>query len=149
MAFRFNLESVLKHRSRLEDTAQREFVEAQRNVTEILARIEKMYQRGDEVREEIAAAQADGSPAKLEQVRVLEAFLIAHRRLIENARLEARRLMALAEEKQDALIVAAREKKILVKLKERRQAEYREWLNRLEAKELDDITMVRQTWRRK
>ena len=40
MAFRFGLESVLKHRKRLEDIAQREFGEAQAAVDEVRADLE-------------------------------------------------------------------------------------------------------------
>ena len=146
MAFKFNLQSVLKHRERLEDAAQKEFAEAQRAVDEILKRIEEMYRRMDEVRSEIHEAQIIGTPQKVEEIRAMEEFLINHRRRIDQTRREARELMMVAEQKQEALILAAQEKKILVKLKEKRLAEYREWLNRMEAKELDDITMTRQGW---
>ena len=149
MGFKFGLQAVLKHRTRMEEVAQREFFEAQRAVDEILKRIEEMYRRMDEVREEIHAAQVEGSARKLEEVRSMEEFLINHRRRIDQTRLEARELMEVAEEKQEALIIAAREKKILVKLRERRLQEYRDWLNRMEAKELDDLTMVRQGWEKR
>ena len=148
MAFRFNLETVLQQRGRAEEAAQREYAEAQAAVNEVLQLIESMYRRADEAREEILAAQKKGTAAALEEVRALEEFLIAQRRRIEYARLQARELMAVAEEKQEALIHAAREKKVLVKLKEKRQREYREWLARMEAKELDDMTTIRQAWRK-
>jgi flagellar FliJ protein len=146
MAFRFNLEAVLKFRKRLEDAAQREFAEAQAAVNEILDRIEKMYQRVDEVRAELSVAEKDGSPSKLQEVRDMNLFIIGQRRRIEETRLEARRLITVAEDKQENLIAAAREKKIMVKLKERRLNEYRERLKQIEAKEMDDLTMVRQAW---
>ena len=53
MAFKFNLDSVLKHRGRLEEMAQRDYHEAQNNVDIVLRRLESMYQRLDEVRDEI------------------------------------------------------------------------------------------------
>lgn len=146
MAFKFNLEAVLKHRKRLEEFAQREFAEAQAAVDDILQRIEDMYTRSDEVREEIRAAQEDGSYQKIQEVRQMEQFLGGHKIRIETLRLEARRLLQIAEEKQEALIAAAREKKILVKLREKRLNEHREWLKQLETKELDDLTMTRRAW---
>lgn len=146
MAFRFALESVLKHRKRLEEVAQREFAEAQAAVDECLRRIEAMYTRMDEVREEILAAQVDGSVRRIEEVREMESFLGGHKIRVEALRQEARRLLEIAEEKQEALIEAAREKKILAKLREKRMLEYREWLRQMETKELDDITMVRRAW---
>ena len=146
MAVKFNLETVLKHRKRLEEFAQREFAEAQAAVDDILQRIEDMYTRSDEVREEIHAAQEDGSFQKIQEVREMEQFLGGHKIRIETLRLEARRLLQIAEEKQEALIAAAREKKILVKLREKRLTEHREWLRQLETKELDDLTMTRRAW---
>jgi flagellar FliJ protein len=144
MGFRFNLESVLKHRHRLEEVAQREFAEAQQALNEILLKIENMYRRLDEAREEIAAAERVGGPRQIEEIRALEQFMSGFRRRIDETRLQARELMVATEEKQEALIAAAREKKILVKLRERRLHEYRERLDRIEAKELDDMTMIRQ-----
>ena len=149
MAFRFGLESVLKHRKRLEEAAQREFAEAQAAVDECLSRIDAMYTRMDEVREEIQHAQHDGSAARIEEVREMESFLGGQKIRIETLRLEARRLLQIAEEKQELLIEAAKEKKILVKLREKRLAEYREWLKQVETKELDDMTMVRRAWVKK
>jgi flagellar protein FliJ len=143
MAFRFNLEPVLKHRKRLEELAQREFADAQHAVDVILRRLEAMYTRLDEVREEIAVAERG---ANLVTVREMEAFISGHKIRIESVRLEARELLTLAEQKQEALILAAQEKKVLVKLKEKRLSEYKDWLNRIEAKAADDQTMMRQAW---
>lgn len=146
--FRFGLESVLKHRKRLEEVAQREFAEAQGAVDECLGEIERMYQRMDEVREEIMSAARIGTPSKLEEIREMETFITGHKIRIERLRLKARELLQVAEEKHEALIVAARERKIMTKLKEKRFAEYQVWLKQVEAKALDDVTMVR-TARRK
>lgn len=143
MAFRFGLDSVLKHRQRLEEVAQRDFADAQAAVDAVLKRLEEMYTRMDEVREEIAQAQAD---SRLVDVREMESFLGGHKIRIETLRQEARGLLQIAEEKQEALIMAAQEKKVLVKLKDKRLAEYKEWLNRMEAKVQDDQTMMRQAW---
>lgn len=144
MAFRFSLETVLKHRQRLEEFAQREYAEAQAAVDACLKRIEDMYKRADEVREEVLNAQRGGSSGQIEEIRGMEQFLGGQKLRIESARQEARHLLMIAEEKQEALILAAREKKTLVKLKEKRRSEYVQWLKQVEAKELDDMTMVRE-----
>lgn len=146
MAFKFPLESVLKHRQRLEEIAQREFAEAQANVDECLRKIEAMYNRIDEVRNEIKAAQTVGTREMVEQIREMETFISGQKIRIENLRLEARTLLQIAEEKQEALIAAARDKKALVKLKERKKVEYLQYLSQLEQKELDDMTSVRHGW---
>lgn len=149
MAFRFGLESVLKQRKRVEDIAQRSFMEAQNAVNEILNRLETMYRRLDEVREEILAAQRVGTSEKLEEIRTMDGFLTGHKLRIESVRIEARALLVTAEQKQEELIVSAQERKVLVKLKEKQLAEYKQRLFLLEAKEADDQTMMRQSWRKR
>lgn len=143
MPFRFGLETVLKHRRRLEDVAQREYAEAQAAVDACLAELESLYRRSDEVRIEIAAQETSGSPGSLELVREMEHFLGGQKIRIERLRMKARELLMVAETKHEALILASQERKVLAKLKDRRFNEYRERLNRMEAKELDDLTMVR------
>ena len=130
MAFRFGLEPVLKHRKRLEEIAQREFAEAQAAVEAALKQIEDMYARLDQVRVEISQAEKSG---RLAEVREMEGFIQGHKVRIETVR-------------QEALITAAQEKKVLVKLKEKRLNEYKEWIKKIEAKNMDDQTMMRQAW---
>jgi flagellar FliJ protein len=142
VGFKFQLETVLKYRKRVEEMAQREFAEAQAAVNKVLEELEKMYQRMDEVRVEISQALAGKEPNKIEFVRQMEGFLVGHKILIEKQRQEARTLLMVAEEKQELLIAAAKERKVLVKLKDKRLAEYREWLNRLEVKMADDQTTM-------
>ena len=59
MAFRFPLESVLKHRKRQEEVAQREFMEARMRLENCLTGIDRMYVQIDETRERIADSQSD------------------------------------------------------------------------------------------
>jgi len=143
MAFRFQLETVLKHRKRLEELAQREFAEAQLAVNKCLQMIEEMYRRSDEVRESIAKTQLEGTASGVEEIRSMELFLQGHRKRIEEMRLRARELMNVAEEKQERLIAAAQDRKLLDKLKEKKRLAYNEWLKQMESKNLDDLTMVR------
>jgi flagellar protein FliJ len=149
MAFKFNLESVLKHRKRLEELAQREYAEAQANVDECLRKIEGMYKRLDEVRIEIQQAQSNGTAHKVQEIREMEQFIGGQKIRIEALRQAARILLQIAEEKQEALIAAARDKKMLVKLREKKKVEYQEWLRGIETKEMDDMTSVRQAWGKK
>lgn len=144
MPFRFSLESVLKHRTRLEEIAQREFAEAQAAVDECLRRLEAMYKRSDEVREEILSTQARGAAGAVQEIREMEHFISGQKIRIEAVRQEARALLIIAEAKQEALIAAARDKTMLVKLKEKRRLQYNDWLKQQETKELDDLTMMRQ-----
>ncbi len=149
MKFKFNLENVLKHRKRLEELAQREYAEAQANVDECLRKIEGMYRRLDEVRDEVSQAQRAGQGHSIEQIREMESFMGGHKIRIEAMRQAARVLLQIAEEKQEALVSAARDKKMLVKLKEKKKIEHQEFLRQVETKEQDDMTMARQAWGKK
>jgi flagellar FliJ protein len=146
LGFRFGLETVLKHRKRLEDVAQREFLEAQRALNECLGRIDSMYKRMDEVRMEIHQAQANGNRQALNEILESELFINGQKIRVQAERLKARQLMQIVEQKQEALILASREKKILVQLKDKKLVEYKEWLARIEAKALDDLTTTRFGW---
>jgi flagellar FliJ protein len=148
VAFRFGLEAVFKHRQRLEEVAQRDLAEAQYAVNQCLKKIEDMYRRMDEVRDEILVLQRNGDVGALQQIRERETFLQGQNARIERERLEARRLMSLAEERHEILIGAARDRRILEKLKEKRRLQYQEWLRQLETKQLDDQTMTRTVWRK-
>jgi flagellar export protein FliJ len=147
MAFKFSLDSVLKHRRRLEDFAQKEYAEARMAVEACLQRMEQMYQRMDEVRDDIASAQNQGTREKLQEILEMETFLHGQKIRIEMLRIEARGLLVKAEEKQEALMLAAREKKVIVNLKEKRLSEYREHLRQLEIKNIDEQNMMRQNRR--
>jgi flagellar FliJ protein len=149
MRFKFSLEAVLKYRRRVEEIAQREFAEAQAAVDDCLRKIEAMYKRSDEVREDISGAQKGGKVDGVEHIREMELFLAGQKIRIATLRQHARELLQIAEEKQEALIQAAQDKKSLEKMKEKRFAEWETWLRKLEAKELDDMTTVRQGWGKK
>jgi flagellar FliJ protein len=144
MGFKFPLNAVLKHRKRLEEVAQKEYAEARQAVEDCLRAIEAMYQRMDEVRAEISDAEKQGSREKMQEILQMDNFLHGQKIRIETLRLHARQLLATAEEKQEALVLAAQEKKVLVKLKEKRLKEYHQWLREIETKNLDEQNMMRQ-----
>lgn len=148
MKFRFGLENVLKHRQRCEEVAQREYAEAQFAVDECLRKLEAMYQRMDEVRVEIHSLQKQGTNQALVQINEMEHFLKGQLIRIEAQREQARQLLMVAEQKQEALVLAAQESKILEKLKDKKMSQHRERLKVLEAKQLDDLTMTRVVWRK-
>jgi flagellar export protein FliJ len=143
MAFKFGLEPVLKHRERLEEIAHMEYTQARAKVDAAMDGLETMCSLITEIRAEIASALKSGS---LLIAHEMEDFLAGHKIRIDRLRQQARELLRQAEDKQDVLIKAARERKVLAILKDRKLAEYRDWLRRIEAKALDDQTMTRQVW---
>lgn len=142
MAFRFSMESVLKHRKRQEELAMKEVADAQSNLDACLRAIENMYRQIDETRASISrnerSAQAD-----VQWIVTSEAFIEAQKVRIHKERMHARELIRELETKQEQLVERLHERKIIEKLKERREQEYKERIARLEQKELDDMTNSR------
>lgn len=141
MKFIFSLESVLKHRRRLEDQAKREYLEAKHAVDTLLGEINEMYLRIDQTREAIHQETLGHSTAP--RLEFLSAFIEGQKVKIETARKKARELLAIAEEKQELLIHAQKEKKVLEKLKDRRWLEFKKDRRHREIKQLDEIVTMR------
>lgn len=140
MAFEFSFESLLRHRARIEEMARREFLEAQAIVQGTLNEIDKMYQRIDEVRNQISEEQQGNNTNLIQQ---LEAFIEGQKIRIEMKRLEARQQMEVAEEKQDILTERAKEHKSLKKLKAKKYAEFKKAQKKKEAKNIEDMVTMR------
>src|SRR5580698_5196708 len=98
MAFVFSMESILRHRVRQEEVAQREFMEARQNLEICLQSIEAMYRKIDESRAAIAAHERSGQADDLKFVCMFEGFIEAEKLHIQKARLHARTLIAVLEE---------------------------------------------------
>jgi flagellar protein FliJ len=143
MAFRFSMESVLKHRKRQEEVAQREYMECHAIVEDCLRGIETMYKSIDESRTSIAAAERSGRNLDLHFIRSTEAFIEGQKSRIHKERMKARELIRQLEEKEEVLLQRLHERKIMEKLKDRRFVEYKERIARIEQKELDDLTNAR------
>jgi flagellar protein FliJ len=143
VAFRFPLETVLKHRKRQEEMAQREFMESQSVVEACLRGIEAMYQSIDDTRNLIAVHEKSGTYRDLQLIQSSQLFIEGQKRRVHAERLKARELIRDLEMKQEILIEKLHERKIMDKLKERRFEEYKVRIAMLEQKELDDLTSAR------
>jgi flagellar FliJ protein len=143
MAFRFSMESVLKHRKRQEEVAHRDVLEAQNNLEVCLDAIEKMYAAIDETRALISQSERIGD---MQWVQTSETFIEAQKIRIHEARMHVRELIRMLEDKQEVLLDRLHDRKIIEKLKERRKQEYVERLARIEQKELDDLNNSRRRW---
>jgi flagellar export protein FliJ len=149
MKFLFSLDSVLKHRQRIEEMAQRDYAEAQAAVAQTQVELQAMYDRVDQVREDITKLHVRGDSLSLQRAVASEEFLRGFQRRIEAKRHELRQLMQVAEDKQEALVFAAREKKTLVNLRKKKKAEFDLKVRRNEVKELDDLTATREARRQR
>ena len=120
MKFKFSLEVLLKHRARLEELARKDFLMAQNAADESMLRINQMWQDIDNVRLSAMEIQhRGGSSAQL--LATMDEFINGHKVRIEREKKRFRDLQLFADEKKDLLIEAAKEFKILEKLKEKRK----------------------------
>jgi flagellar FliJ protein len=143
MAFRFSLESVLRHRKRQEEMAHREFIEAQSILEECLKSLETMYVQIDTTRLAVSAAERSGRSKDLHMIRDAQVFIEGQKIRIHERRMKARELIRVLEDKQEQLLERLHDRKIMEKLKEKRLEEYKVKLAEMEQKELDDLTNAR------
>lgn len=144
MAFRFSLESILRHRRRQEEAAHRDFVEAQGRLDQCLKVIEAMYLQIDETRVKISEAERKPQVKSLEWVCAMETFIEGQKLRIDKERMKARELIRDVELKEEELLKRLNERKAMDKLKELRFEEYKANAARQEMKEQDDLTNARQ-----
>lgn len=143
MAFRFSLESILKHRKREEEIAQKEFMEQQTIVETCLRHLEELYLQIDRTRELISASVKSGTPEDLHRIRSSEEFIEGQKIRIHNERKRARELIRELEERQEILLSRLHERKIMEKLKEKKFEEYKVLMAQMEMREMDDLVNVR------
>ena len=143
MGFKFSLEAVLKHRKRLEDEAHVIFAEAQARLTEAKEILQSYYNSIDQNREDISRLQASNQKNAVPLILEKESFISGQGLRIEQHRKLMRQLIQDLEEKQEAYLLALRERKTLEKLKEKRKREFDMEVARREALELDEIATIR------
>jgi flagellar FliJ protein len=134
-AFAFNLEKVLKLRQFHEDEAKIELGRA----IGILADLENKIRYISQERARAAADQFSpgNSAARIQQYTF---YLIRLDNTKEQLLLDAAAAEMKVEEAREAFLEASRERKVLDKLKEKRQKEYHKEMIAWETKNLDDIS---------
>ncbi|MBX3394089.1 MAG: flagellar FliJ family protein [Phycisphaerae bacterium] len=142
MRFKFRYETLLRIRRQLEDERKRivaarlqEIAETESHRQAILDRIR---QQSEETRRALSAETVNVDELKFGRHWMLR----LQRGVLEADATIVRQRAALAEERV-RLAEAARAVKVLVRLKERRQAAYEMEMNRREQLELDEISVLR------
>ncbi|MEK7356032.1 MAG: flagellar export protein FliJ [Bdellovibrionota bacterium] len=142
MRFLFSLESLLDHRRRLEEVAQKEWAEAQGKVDAAVAQLGRYYDQVDEARTRSAAIETQGG-AQTGALISIDEFIGGQKYRIEAQRAVIRELKTEAERLQEILIEAAKETKTLEKLKERQLADFNVKRRKAEAKANDELIVTR------
>jgi flagellar protein FliJ len=142
MKFDFAFEKVLEHRGQLEEIARRNWAAAKAKSDAAEAKLREMYDEIDEARSRAGRITREGGPQSMALMQVDE-FIIGQKVRIEIQRAEIRTLLAETERLHELLVEAAKEKKILEKLKEKKFEQFKQKLKKLELKEIDEIVVTR------
>lgn len=141
MKFKFRLESILKHRKNLEEIARRDFTEAKIHSDGILNQINTLYDSNEEAREVSHKSSKDSRFVQMQQIT--QEYLEGNKIRIERKKVEFREAQAVTENKQEELVAAAKEAKILEKMKEKNKQDFKELQRKQERKETDELIVQR------
>ena len=142
MKFEFSFEKLLDHKKTLEDIARRNWAEKRRELDAGLKKLEDMFGQIDESRQRALALGTSGGATGPALVQIDE-FINGQKIRIERHRASLRELMAEVERLHELLVEAAKERKTLEKLKERRLEEFKKLQKKREAKEIDELVTTR------
>ncbi len=137
--FIFRLEPVLRYRSQLEKEKQREFAAVQMEYNAKGDQIRDLNQRFVQVQNRFGQAKSGGSDVKLWMS--YQSYLNDIKNSIFNCLAEQQKISQRLEQKRTELVRAARERRVLEKLREKRFANHVRENDRLEQKELDEIAL--------
>ena len=139
--FRFRLESLLKLRRSLEQAAQRELARTLAQLEEARTRVQELQ------RAQVETVQlrvlAPHQPVDLELWRAVERYLVVLEHRLQQARSRQREAEAQVHEARQELIKAHRAHLMLLRLKERRQEQHALEELRKEAREMDEMAVLR------
>ncbi|MGA2081773.1 MAG: flagellar export protein FliJ [Holophaga sp.] len=139
--FRFRLESLLRLRRSLEENAQRGLARALAQLDQARTRLAQLRQDRMEALE--SRSLPPGQPVDLERWRAVERWVLALERRIVAAGEDVKEAeVKVAAARQD-LVRAHRARLMLERLKERRQEQHAIEQLREEARELDEMAVLR------
>ena len=135
--FEFRLESVLDLRKQEEKNIQKELMKLRKNYNELEEQLNKQQLEKEDWQQKLAQEQAEGiSPTTLIEYHNYINYLNDQ---INETKLEMEYWREKIEECQDRLLAKVKEKKKLVKLKDRKAEEYWEEFLKEERKQNDEV----------
>ena len=140
--FRFPLEKVFSHRRTLENLAQKDFHEALAILNSEIVKLDFMMKEKTDAFELRFQRQVQGGLASQALTQVHE-YLKGQDVRIDRQKKKIQEIEKQVEELRDALRQRAVDTKIIERLKERKQEEFRLEQRKLEQKRLDDLTSTR------
>ncbi|MCF6178992.1 MAG: flagellar export protein FliJ [Geopsychrobacter sp.] len=139
MAEKFKLQAVLKYRKTLEEQAQQRLAE----LLSVETQIRQQYGAAQLDYERLAQRLQEKQQVGLSvlEIQLYEDQIFHHRQQREQLEQQLKDVTVLLNERRQELLVAARETKIIEKLKQKQLAEYLRKLDRKERIMLDEISL--------
>jgi len=136
----FRLHTVLDYRRTLENRATERLTRAREEVERLVSELEGEKARLQEIRREFEERKSRGTDVR--EILVFQTHLRRVREEIGGRELELESAREDAARKEEELLRASRERKLLERLKEKQDARYTRFLEEKEKKELDEVAVL-------
>lgn len=142
MKFRYTYEKLLSHKQTLEEIAQKNLADAQRRLDSAKAELSALFKAVDDVRARAFEMERQGGQSQ-NSGAIADEFANGQKIRIAKQRDVIREMNMDVEQRQEELILAARERKTLEKLREKKLEEFKTEQKRKEQKDVDDMITMR------
>lgn len=146
MKFRFPYEKLLEHRKRLQEEASKVLAVAERALADEKDKLNKLYDGSSQALQ--FRFEGERSRAHPDLLKSVDTFTKGQVIRIEAQRKVVRQHQQTVEEKRETLREAAVSFKIIERLREKKKEGFDEEFKKREAKELDEIVLMRASWRK-
>lgn len=143
MNFKFGFEKLLEFQRQQEEVARRDYNESLERLEIEKNKYQNMYKAHDLALDEIFYLKNRDSGAPIGKLVELDEFVDGQRQRIESQREIVINHTQIVEQKQEILHLAAKERKILEKLKEKKLLEHKNLLKKKEQKLNDELVVTR------
>lgn len=143
MKFKFSYEKLLEYYHQQEEIARRDYNESLTRLEEERGRQNENYRQFDDALAATFEARDNPKGSEIAKLEHLGEFMKGQEIRIARQREIIINHTQIVEQKQEILIAAAREVEILIKLKEKKQAEFKKLEKKKETKLNDELVVTR------
>ena len=136
---RFELEQVLKYRTEVERTRKQEFVVAKQDHEHACERLSQEESLVEGLSKEFCSRHKE--LASIEDIRMYSDFFIRKREEIKDHKEQVEHLGRVVSDRREILMDAAKDKKVLESLKDKKAKEFRMAMEKKEQEFMDEIAI--------
>lgn len=135
----FELEQVLKYRAEIERTRKQEFVVAKQNLEHACKQLSQEEALLEGISKEFYTRQ--GELNSIEDIRMYSDFFVRKREEIKGQKEQVDFLGHVVSDRREILLAAAKDKKVLESLKDKKAKEFRVAMDKKEQEFMDEIAI--------